>query len=155
MGSYSLDQGSNSWPLQWKHGVLTLRPPGKSQPKIFFMEPVTNYSKNSLSFPSPLFVLWSPWWDGWPSIRWASCDKMSVNILRMRRCQLFFPNRSQIWHFLWICPHFCLDSCTSHQLTASGFNGFFCFQVLPFLIYSPLLQSYNFKKQMYSHYSFS
>ena len=30
-GSYFPDQGSNPCPLQWKHGVLTIGPPGKSQ----------------------------------------------------------------------------------------------------------------------------
>ena len=33
-GSWLPDQGSNSCPLEWKHGVLTTGPPGKSQ--VFF-----------------------------------------------------------------------------------------------------------------------
>ena len=31
-GSYFPDQGSNPCPLQWKRGVLTAGPPGKSPP---------------------------------------------------------------------------------------------------------------------------
>ena len=34
-GSYFPDQGSNLCPLQWKSGVLTTGPPGKSSTSIF------------------------------------------------------------------------------------------------------------------------
>lgn len=34
-GSYFHGQGSNSWPLQWKHGILTTKLLGKSQNSIF------------------------------------------------------------------------------------------------------------------------
>ena len=38
-GSYFPDQGSNLCPLQWKYGVLTTGPPGKSHGQVFFIGP--------------------------------------------------------------------------------------------------------------------
>ena len=37
-GPQSPDQGSNPRPLQWKQGVLTIGPPGKSLNKIHFLK---------------------------------------------------------------------------------------------------------------------
>ena len=40
VGSQFPDQGSNLRPLQWKHGVLTTGPPGKSLEEVlFFLTP--------------------------------------------------------------------------------------------------------------------
>ena len=45
MGSWFLDQGSNSCSLKWKHRVLTTGPPGNSQHGMFLNESVSYISK--------------------------------------------------------------------------------------------------------------
>ena len=44
VGSQFPNQGSNPCPLQWKHGVLTTGPPGKSLQFILYLIVCTSYS---------------------------------------------------------------------------------------------------------------
>ena len=49
-------QGLNLCPLQWKHGVLSTGPPGKSQTKLNFKTLIPNIKNKMRGFPGGAVV---------------------------------------------------------------------------------------------------